>query len=661
MGYHDHVFSPITIKDVEFKNRIQVAPQVPLLASPEGWVTTELIEYYRTYARGGFGIVTVGDSLVDFEYAQGHESSLNLGVDDAIVGLNQLANSIFRHSSQISIEINHAGRNAKPRLLKGKNPIAPSPIPNDLEQFIAAKQGRPPFEVKQMNEDQIYQVIQHFADAAYRCQSSGFNMVMLHGAHGHLLAQFVSPYSNKRTDRWGGSLENRARFPLAVLDAVRKKCGSKLIIEYRISLDEKVPGGMKPDETLEFLKMIKNQIDIVHVSAGLLGNMETFQHTFQPIYTKHMYNVHLAEMVKKQINLPVTTVGSVMNLDNAETIIVNGWADFVALGRGALADPEMPRKTAKGHREDVRPCIRCNSCLSGAFLKQTRCAINPVAGRGAEFAQGEVPPSRARKKVMVVGGGPAGMQATQTATKRGHDVVLYEMSDHLGGMLEIASELPFKKDLRNYFHWMVAQTQKSGAMIILNTEVTADTVKKENPDALIIAVGATPFIPDILGINSDKVIWAGDVDSGKVPVGQNVIVVGGGLTGVETAINLGSQGKTVTIVEMLGASSLFSESPASHKFYLLDRIKEYNIQIITDTKIEEVTEKGVRTINQDFRWIDYEADNIVLGMGMRARKKKVAELRRLIPETEVFIVGDCNKPRNIYYANHEGFNAVCDL
>ena len=266
------------------------------------------------------GIVTVGDSVIDADYAPGHALSLNLGSDLVITGLSEVADSISRYGAHVSIEISHAGRNAKPDLLKGKSPIGPSPIPNGLEEMAAAKEGRSPREVRQMSEEQIGRAIQGFADAAYRCQSAGFDLVMMHGAHGHLLAQFLSPYSNKRTNRPGGSLENRARFPMAVLDAVRKKCGPGLLIEYRLKPRREISRrhGIRGDAPSS-LEMIRDKIDIVHVSAGLLLNPETIQHIIQPLYVRQMYNVHLAELVKKRIDLPVTAVGSIMNLDNAET------------------------------------------------------------------------------------------------------------------------------------------------------------------------------------------------------------------------------------------------------------------------------------------------------------------------------------------------------
>jgi 2,4-dienoyl-CoA reductase-like NADH-dependent reductase (Old Yellow Enzyme family)/thioredoxin reductase len=656
-GY-EHIFTPIVVKGIDFRNRIETPPTLPFLASADGFATAELVAYHRAFARGGAGIVTVGDSAISLP-GKNHEGQLNLGTDGAIPGLNKLYEGISRHGAVASIELNHGGHNT---FVKGQRPLGASRLPSGLEEQAAALEGRAPITPKEMTEDDIAETIESFADAAWRCQAANFKMVMLHGAHGHILAQFLSPLWNNRTDRWGGSFEKRARFPLAVVDAVRKKCGPNLIIEYRISLDEKTPGGMRPDDVIEFLTMIEDKIDIVHVSAGLLSIPTLSHHMIQPLYMPHMYNVHYAEMAKKRTNLLVTTVGSILTLENAEKILAEGWADFVALGRPFIADPDLIRKSLSGRQEEVRPCIRCNWCAGRprhTFLP-TRCSVNPIAARGVEYpTENSITKADEKKRILIAGGGPAGMQAAWTAIKRGHEVTLCEMTDRLGGTLDIGSKLPFKGDLRKFLDWLVSRTKSCGATIRYGTEVTAATVNEMKPDVLVIAVGAVPLIPQVPGIDSPNVHWAGDVDAGKVELGKNIVVVGGGITGGETALALARQGNTVTVIEMLG--SLGKDGSPIAVTGLFELLKESGVTIVTNTKMQAITASGVRTVNTAFREIEYPADSIVLATGMTARKEKVAELRTLLPQTEVFIIGDCLRPRTLAAATHEGFNALVDV
>jgi 2,4-dienoyl-CoA reductase-like NADH-dependent reductase (Old Yellow Enzyme family)/thioredoxin reductase len=650
MHNFQHVLSPFKFGNVEVKNRIEFGPASHMLASHDGYVTREMVAYYQNMARGGAGIVTVGESPIDLGYAQAHQFQLNLGDDRVINGLSVLAEAVHRYGAKASIEIAHSGRFT----LNSRETIGPSPIPSDLEESMAKRQGRPVFRVIEMNQEMIDDVVNGFADAAYRCMRAGFQMVMIHGGHGHLISQFVSPYSNKRVDRYGGNLENRARFAVEVLTAIRKKVGIKLALEYRISANELVAGGMKEEDTIEFVKMIEDKIDLLHVSAGLLTDNWTLPHMIQPTYLPHEYNVHRAEKLKKALDVPITTVGSISSMEAADRIIAEGKADLVAMVRAILADPEIVKKAMHG-RTNARPCLRCFNCnRQTRNFYPIRCSVNPVLGREINYA--DIQPAKEKKRVVIIGGGPAGMQAALTASFRGHQVILYEKTDRLGGNLILAGALDIKEDMKRYTEWLVRQTEKaSGIIINLNTEATAENVGSDNADVIIVAVGADPIKADFPGATKTNVFWVGDVNIGKAKVEENVVIIGGGFTGCETALQLAKDGKKVTVIDMLDYLTLQADWPRG----LAEQLDEYGVCILTEMKVEEITDKGIIAIDIEWKRSTIAADTVILSLGLKPRTTTVNQFTNVA--ADIYIIGDCHEAGTVKEAVHDGFNVAVEI
>ena len=655
---YKHVFAPKTIKGVEFKNRIESAPMSPKLTTTDGCITTEFLEFFRPVARGGPAVVTIGNSAVDLSESQDETRHADLGKDDVMLGLSRYVDMCENYGALASIEVNHSGMDAVYDFTH-RNPYGPSACFTADELRRAKEAGREPVPVIEMDTEKIQETVDKFADAVLRCKKAGFKMVLLHGGHGNLIPQFLSPFSNHRTDGYGGSLENRARFPLEVLEAIRKKVGPDFILEYRISATEFVENGMGVEETIEFAKMIEDKIDILHVSAGMRAVVDKIPYMMQPMYLPHMFNVHFAERFRKEIDLPITAVGSIMNIQNAETILSNGWADFVAIARPFLADPEFIRKGARGKQDEVCPCIRCNYHGRVTRGKGIACAVNPLCGREMQFPNG-VEKAREQKKVIVVGGGPAGMQAARTARERGHDVTLYEKGDKLGGNLIPASALDFKGDVRDYMNWAVRMTERSGAKIVLSTAVTPELIEAEQPDALIIAAGATPFVPPVKGIDAPHVMWAPEADMGR-EVGEKIVILGAGVVGYESAAALGEKGKDVTIIE-LQSSALGLVGAGAARFTLMDMAKKAGVKVKFNMMLKEVKEKSIVCLdtaaNEE---VEIECDNLLLAAGLRPDRETVEALRHTIPEPDVYIVGDARAPQSIATAVNQGFGAAAEI
>jgi NADPH-dependent 2,4-dienoyl-CoA reductase/sulfur reductase-like enzyme len=497
------------------------------------------------------------------------------------------------------------------------------------------------------------------------------DIVMVHGGHGNLISQFTSPKFNHRTDEYGGSTENRARFAIEVCQAIRRACGDDFVIEYRCSGDEEDPEGMHIAETIELAGYLKPYIDILHVSAGLhtlpFGPHRYYRNWCQNYLMDHCFNVHYARDIKQaHPDLLVNTVGSITSLDYAEEIISNGWADFVSMCRPLMADPDMPRKYAEDRPDDRRPCLRCDTCARHLMTpKPIFCAVNPMSAMTSELRDGVVPRAKAKKKVAVVGGGPAGIQALQTLLDRGHEVTLYEKSGELGGHVTEAAVPPFKNDVRDYLRWMrhtADQCREKGARILLNTAATPDKLALAGYDALVLALGAEPIVPKLPGIDGPNVFWAPDAEAGKVPVGQRVAVIGGSAVGMEAALDFSLQGKDAFVVEMLDAQlagSRLHTSAGSGAAELTRLFQEREIPVHYGKSLAEVRPDGilcrdVHTGAEEF----LPCDTVLLAVGLRPRREETEALRHCAPETSVFVVGDGKKAASICEAVNDAFQ-VC--
>lgn len=644
MSSFEHVLSPFTFGRVTVKNRIELSPAGYMLANADGTANLETLAFYERIARGGAGIVTIGESAIDYEYADNHKPAINMGSDASIPGLFKINEAVAKYGAKLSIELQHSGSHMKTRVVTIGPTGFPPEDPSDPNSPRCIE----------MDHEMIKNVVKHWADAAERCRKAGLEMVMLHGGHGHLLAQFVSPYSNKRTDEYGGCLENRARFVIEVLDAIRARVPD-ITIEYRISADELVEGGMHPDEVIEFVKLIEDKIDLLHVSVGYLSEERTIPRMIQPTYYPHQLNVHYAEYLKKHLNIPIATVGSISTMEDAEEIIASGKADIVAMARAIFADNDIVNNAKFGCSEKTRPCLRCYNCnkRTTRYLP-IRCAVNPELGRALVI--GDIKPAVETKKLVVIGGGPGGMCAAMTASRRGIKTVLFEKNPQLGGNLRMASSLSIKADMKKYLAWLEKTTMENPNIEVrLNTVATKENVLAEKPDAVILAAGSTPILPAFKGVETNNVLWVGNAYEDLSKIGENVLIVGAGNTGAETALSFTMDGKKATVIDMMSEAQITPQWTTG----LGNLLEEYGAKFIFETGLSSITNEGVKVKDKNGREYLIPSDTIILSLGFRPRKDIIEEFGNIVPHT--YVIGDNRFPNSAMEATHDGFNTVCIL
>ena len=642
---YPHVFQPLTVRGLTLKNRLEYAPTVVLKCSPEGEVTQEMLDYVAWQAKTGVGYLTIGNTPVVHTDSSAWVCELNVTQDRCIHGLEMMARTARENGAEMSVELAHAGRgsNSTP----GNPALAPSDVPLN---------GGPLGYIKPMNEEDMAYVRQQFVDCAIRCQKAGLKIIMIHCAHNNLLAQFLSPASNHRTDAYGGSLENRMRFPLSVLKAVREAVPN-MVIECRCSAQEDTPDGLQLEESLTFMERAQEYVDIIHVSRGNIFFNYGSTYTIPTYFKGRQLNVAFAAEAKKRLHVPVAVVGNITSLQEAEDIIGSGKADIVVMAKSYMADENLIHKSIRGHAEDVRPCTRCDWCgNANNFGTSMRCAINPMLGKNMDLSK-LVEPGH-EKHVMVIGGGPGGMMAAQTLRAMGHRVSLYEKSHQLGGLLNDATVASFKEYMRLYLQWDIRQTMKCGAEIHLDTEVTPELVEQVNPDAVIVASGSTYVHPNIPGIDLEKVKTVSDVENHRVSVGENVVVCGGGIVGLECAVMLGMEGKKVTVIDQIPLEKFADGMPVFNHIELNYQLDKYGVTRMGGQKITSFGENGVETVDASGEEQIFAGDTYVLALGVKPDNRLAQQLLSTYAEG-VYVVGDCvSTGRVLADANQEAFHAA---
>jgi 2,4-dienoyl-CoA reductase-like NADH-dependent reductase (Old Yellow Enzyme family)/thioredoxin reductase len=655
MPAFEALLQPLKIGPLTAKNRIEAAPTLTCIAHADQSVSSELVEFYRTQAKGGAGIITVLETAIDADRAITQPTQLNLGSDFYIPALTSVAEVIKAGEAVASIQLNHGGRQAVSWLNGGRNPIGPTAMVG----IFTEDRRRGEQVVEEMTLEMIDEVVDHFGAAAFRAKTAGFDMVMVHAGHGWLISQFVSPAVNRRTDEYGGSLENRCRFGIRVIEAIRERCGADFPIEWRISASDLVPGGLEIADAIKYAQIMQDKVDLLQVSAGTIGVPHTYPYTHPSTYLPHGENLERAAEIKKAVDTPVGVVGAILDLDEAGEWVAAGKVDFVALCRALIADPALPKKTFRGRKDEAIPCIRCNSCLiRGAHSLPVRCAVNPLAVREDYYRC--VPPLAAqKKKVVVVGGGPAGMEAALVASSRGHWVTLFEKEDRLGGNLLAAAGPDFKADWKRFVDYLMRRMAASAVDVRLGVEASAAEVKAEAPDEVVVAVGAEPVIPAVLGIRGPNVLLAANVMKGAPVPGTTVVVAGDGGMGMETALVLARQGKQVAVVELPGGSAGDQTVNFVDVVVLQDYLDEYGVRPRKGQVLKEVRAGKAVVIDDAGQEAELDADTVVIAPVLRARAEAVAALAGTADE--LYVVGDCREPRILFNAIHEGFEAALEI
>jgi 2,4-dienoyl-CoA reductase-like NADH-dependent reductase (Old Yellow Enzyme family)/thioredoxin reductase len=633
------LFEPGMIGKLELKNRIVMPAMLTHYAYRDGCVTQQMINYYAERAKGGTGLIIVESTVVQLGSIVPslgvHIASL--GSDARIPEFAELVNAVHRHGAKIAVQLSLGGIWPVSREALLREAISPS-----ANKFVFP--DVPPL---QITTEEVETLVKSYGEAVLRAKAAGFDAVEIHGHYSYEIAQFMSPLINKRTDRYS----DLHRLPLELIESAKAKVGDDFPIIFRFSLSEHVDGGRDLEGSKVLAKRLEEAgVHAINASMGSAYSVGSSLWLIPGMSFPDACFVAYAEELKKVIKIPVIAAGKLSNPWVAEKVLEEGRVDFIAIGRGLVADPEWPKKVAEGRPEDIRPCLFCNEGCVG-MARQHRglqCCVNAMVGKEREY---RIEPAIKPKKVLIAGGGPGGMEATRVAALRGHDVTLYEEEERLGGRLIEASAPRYKQDIKRLIEWLSLQINKEGVKVALGKKVTPEIVAEMKPDVAIVATGATPLIPEVPGIEKPIVVTAIRVLLNEVKVGQEVVVVGGGLVGCETACFLADKGKKVTIVEML--PDIATDMESINRAALILNLAQKGAKWLTNMKLWKVTDEGIIAVDKKWAKHAIKAETVVLASGLRPRKQLYEALEGKVPE--LYLIGDAREPRKILNAVHEGF------
>ncbi len=639
MNPYPNLLSPKKVGNILFKNRIFTAPTgVHALQHGEPSFQEAVITHFGNRARGGAAMVTCTGVQVNPDMkSDGNHLHVNPYTTEGLRSLYELAARVHHFGAVASMQLSDQYR---------------------YDQYYAVGPGLKKFgrDSVEMPKEIIEKKVQMFGDAAEIVKKAGFDMCMFHIGHGGEWGQFLSKRYNHRTDEFGGSLENRSRYPLMIIDEIKRRCGKNFLIELRFSVSEVDPEGITVEESVEFVRLLEGHVDLLHCSCGM-NTARYFTTTHPSGFLPDTPNVKYAEAIKKSgVNIPVVAIGAIQNLEQAEEIIASGKADFVSIARGIIADPDLGGKAYAGKGEDVRPCVKCFKCHDGAcYYDHFVCSVNPTIGIEDKLDK-YILPTEGGKKIAIVGGGPAGMQAAIYLYDRGHQVVLFENRDHLGGQLNFADYAEFKRDLGRFKHYLITQVSKRNITVKLNTTATRSLLQAEKPDHVILALGAEPLVIPIPGV--EATVKAPDVFGNEDKLGKKIVIIGGGQVGAETGIHLAQKGKDVTILEM--QSKIAPDAWFTYKWAMdIELSERENIHCITDGRCTGITENSVTYLDKDGTEQTLAADSVVLCVGFRPLAQAAKDL--ILPGVPFTMIGDCKAVGTVQQAVRSAFDIAMTL